>query len=103
MADALEEILEDLTASRRMGDFGVELKAVQVSRRVLSRRDCSFSHGSHFEAGGRRTDIVAMAHPRLERRFQTGKQLAFGSDFYLRVTIFTACGWTDLASKIQRD
>ena len=60
------EVAEDLRAMRRVHDFDMELRGVELLLAIDDRRHRrAWRFGNHFEAGRHFSDMVAMAHPDL--------------------------------------
>ena len=75
--DAVEEVLEDVLAVRRVHDLGVELDAVEPALRGFERGDRRRRRRARDRSAlGRRGDRVAVAHPRGLLLRQALEQLA---------------------------
>src|SRR5690606_36050458 len=83
--DAMDEVLQQLRAIRRMSDFRMELDSVEFPPLVCDCREGGACRGSDdLETGRQCRDAVAMAHPHLVARSlcpDTLKQRAILLDF----------------------
>ncbi len=74
-ADLEEKVVEDLTATRRVRHFGVELHAEEWLPGMLHRRDRGIvAPGGHLVAWRRHVHVIAVAHP--DRRLLAGPEPA---------------------------
>ena len=99
-ADLVHKVVQDLGAVLGMQHFRVELHTVQPARGVLRR--CHRAVGSvchDLEAGGRRFDIVVMAHPADILRRQSVEQRAGRIQVHQRLAVFAFGGLGDLAAQ----
>ena len=67
VADVIDEILQDLFASRRVRDFGMKLQAVKFALRILHRGEiAAFGRPDDAKTFRQRRHFVAVAVPNVE-------------------------------------
>ncbi len=74
MADAKQEVAQQIGAEGRVPHLGVELHCPDIPHRISNAGDGIVRARGQVEAGRQLQRRVAMRHPDIERRRQAGKQ-----------------------------
>ena len=100
-ADVIEEVLEDLLPAWRVGNFGVELHAVDGSLAILERRhgNC-LGAGRDLEARRGGDDRVGVAHPHVLLEGKLAEEGRRGRHFEGGAAVLAAARASHLAAEL---
>src|SRR5215217_5837028 len=103
MANVIDEILQDLFASRCVRDFGMKLQAVKFALRILDRGEIATVCCSHNPKTFRqRRHFVAMAVPNIELIAQSIEEFRSLRHVQYSSAILSTPGENDAAVKMMR-
>src|SRR6185369_15903467 len=69
-----KKITQYLRAERRVGNFRMKLDTVDAARLIFHRVECIVSQRSDLKSWWHLRDVIAMAHPNVQFRWQALKQ-----------------------------
>ena len=103
MANVIDEILQDLFASRCVRDFGMKLQAVKFALRILDGGEiATFRCSDNAKTFRQRRYFVAVAVPNIELIAQSIEEFRSFRHVQHAGAIFTSPGENDAAVKMMR-